>query len=182
MVRLCHEYKCVIIFRSPLIAPPFKIVMKIPGQLLTFTVSLCSSSLHVPLQRFPLKTHAKVHINFKKHIFFFLRCVVISQFLCPLCWRKPQRSCHRIKVLGFGGVARMRFAFMYRKAGERKHLLCVPLEGIFQTKRRGEMKEWGQLSVCSKELDKWLDWGDRLIFLCWTWWTWMMHKISCSSE
>lgn len=31
--------------------------------------------------------------------------------------------------------------FMSGKAGERKRLLCVPLEGVLQTKRRGEMKE-----------------------------------------
>lgn len=57
---------------------------------------------------------------------------------------------------------------MYRKSVMGKHLLCVPLEGmkIFQTKRQGEMKEWGQLSVCNRELDKWLDQEDRLIFLC----------------
>lgn len=57
---------------------------------------------------------------------------------------------------------------MYCKSSMEKHLLCVPLEGmkIFQTKRQAEMKEWGQLSVCNRELDKWLDREDRLIFLC----------------
>lgn len=55
---------------------------------------------------------------------------------------------------------------MHCKSDTRKHLLCIPLEGmkIFQTKRKKEMKEWGQLSVCNRELDKWLDWEDRLIF------------------
>lgn len=43
--------------------------------------------------------------------------------------------------LWWSGANEIRLFFMYRKAGERKRLLCGPLEGVFQTKRRGEMKE-----------------------------------------
>lgn len=110
MVKLCHEYKCVIIFLSPLIALPFKIDMKIPRQLLTFAVSLCSSSLNVSHQRFPLKTYAKVHINLKNKHFFPPLCRHISISLSsPLKKTTEELSPHKGFRVWWSGANEIRF-------------------------------------------------------------------------
>lgn len=180
--RLCHEYKCVII--SP--SPPIALSLKTVTQLLMQSLALAANvSLSSPLASpSPVgQTRDPLHVNKTKQTI--SQSIgspsLISLHLLQQMKTTKDLSPHEGPWLWWSGANEIRL-FMYRKAGERKRLLCGPLEGVFQTKRREEMKEWGQLSVWSTELDKWLDGEDRLIFLCWTWQTWMMHVISCSSE